>query len=243
MTFLIAEDEALRDLLKGMTVSDNKEATRSVGVWFGQPDPEIRSQQFPFITLDLIDVRPAPERMMSAQQVSPWYFAPEVLADSSNNLFDDWSMFMPIPVDLDYQITTFARQPRHDRQIMAQILQNRLPFKFGALVCRERLAVLEDDAEELNELDEVVAPSPQGENWDATVRRLDVLGIRKRDTTESGKRLFMNAITVRVSSEMKTKFAERLYKKVQVIRGTVVPGGETFTISAEDVTPAEPATT
>jgi hypothetical protein len=224
VTFLIAEDEALRDQLKGMTVSDNKEATRPVGVWFGQPDPEIRQQQFPFLTIDLIDVRPAIERMMSAQQVDPWYFEPQELVDDVENVYDSWSMYMPIPVDLDYQVTTFARQPRHDRQIMAQIFENRLPFKFGSLLCREKVAAQTDEEEV----------------WDATVRRLDVLGIRKRDTTESGKRLFMNAITVRVSSEMKTPFINRLYKKVQVINGTVVPGGESFTITAQDETPSEP---
>jgi hypothetical protein len=34
------------------------------------------------------------------------------------------------------------------------------------------------------------------------MRRLEVMDISKRDVTESGKRLFMNAVTVRVSSEM-----------------------------------------
>lgn len=224
MTFIIAEDEALRDKLKGITVSDNKESNRQVGVWFGQPDPEIRQQQFPFITIDLIDVRPSIERMMSSQQVSPWYLEPEDFAEE--DVYDSWSTYMPIPVDLDYQVTTFARQPRHDRQIMAQLLENRLPFKFGSLVCKEKLT--EETSEQ--------------EVWDATVRRLDVLGVRKRDTTESGKRLFMNAITVRVSSEMRSTFLDRLYKKVQVINGTLVPGGGSFTISAQNETPSEPVT-
>lgn len=224
MTFIIAEDEALRDKLKGITVSDNKESNRQVGVWFGQPDPEIRQQQFPFITIDLIDVRPSIERMMSSQQVNPWYLEPDSFADEE--VYDSWSTYMPIPVDLDYQVTTFARQPRHDRQIMAQLLENRIPFKFGALVCKEKIT--EETSEQ--------------EVWDATVRRLDVLGVRKRDTTESGKRLFMNAITVRVSSEMRSTFLDRLYKKVQVINGTLVPGGGSFTISAQNETPSEPAT-
>jgi len=37
---------------------------------------------------------------------------------------------------------------------------------------------------------------------DGTVRRLDVLQVMKRDQVEQNKRLFMNAITVRVSSEI-----------------------------------------
>ena len=46
MTFLLDEDEAIRDLLLGMTVTDQKaNTTRNVGVWFGQPDQELRDQK------------------------------------------------------------------------------------------------------------------------------------------------------------------------------------------------------
>ena len=37
---------------------------------------------------------------------------------------------------------------------------------------------------------------------DGTVRRLDVMDVAKRDITENQKRLFVNAVTVRVSSEV-----------------------------------------
>ena len=55
MTFLISEDEALRNLLLNMTVTDQKSnATgspqRSVKVYFGQPDQELRDQTYPYIT-------------------------------------------------------------------------------------------------------------------------------------------------------------------------------------------------
>ena len=54
MSFLLSEDEALRNLLKDMTVTDQKSVTeegptRKVGVWFGQPDQEIRNQNYPSI--------------------------------------------------------------------------------------------------------------------------------------------------------------------------------------------------
>lgn len=206
MTFLISEDEALRDRIKGMTVSDDKDANRPVGVWFGQPDPEVRQQSYPFITINLIDVSESTQRAHSAQQVSPWYFEPDEYTDGENT-YDDWSMYMPIPVDLDYQITTFARQPRHDRQIMGQLLGNRLPLRFGSLVVPEKMTGVVEDVEQ----------------WDATVRRLDVLNITKRDTVESGKRMFMNAFTVRVSSEIPTPFLERLYMRVNTINIDYVP--------------------
>lgn len=215
MTFLISEDEALRERLKGMTVSDEKDPDRAVGVWFGQPDPEIRQQAYPFVTLDLINVSESKQRAMSAEQVNPWYFEPEEFT-SGEVEYASWSMYRPIPVDLDYQVTTFARQPRHDRQIMAQLLGKRLPFRFGSLVVREKLTGTVDDVEQ----------------WDATVRRLDLLGVSKRDTTESGKRMFMNVFTVRVSSEVPTPFIERLYQRVNTINISYVPSGVTDTISA-----------
>lgn len=193
MTFLITEDEALRDLLKGMTVTDDKSTSRSVGVWFGQPDTEIRQQQYPFVTIDMIDISEGTERVMNAQYVKPWYLEPTNLS-AQGLTFDDWGMFQPLPMNIDYQVTTFARQPRHDRQIISQILGSRLPFRFGSLVCKEKQV----DTDE----------------WDATVRRLDMIGMAKRDTVESGKRLFMNMYTVRVSSEIPAPFLPKLYKRV-----------------------------
>ena len=167
---LLDEERALRNLLLGITVDDQKNDEqagngRRVGVWYGQPDVEIRNQSFPFITIDFIDISEAKERAHRGMS-SPVYDRPEGAGE-------EWQTDFPIPLNLDYQITTWARQPRHDRQIMAGLLNNRIPLRFGVL-------------------------TPD----DGTVRRLDVLDVSKRDTTENGKRLFKNAITVRVSSEM-----------------------------------------
>ena len=73
MTFLISEDEALRERLLGMTVSDDKNSSRAVGVWFGQPDPEIRQQSFPYVTVNMIDISEARERVMNCEGITPWY--------------------------------------------------------------------------------------------------------------------------------------------------------------------------
>jgi hypothetical protein len=176
----LAEDEALRNHLKGLTVSDqrsdNEGVARPVGVWFGQPDQEIRDQSYPYITIDMIDVAEARERAMRGV-VSPYYLEPELSSD------EGWEIDMPIPINIDYQVTTFARNPRHDRQILSQLMFDKLKLRFGYLL-----------------------PN------DTTVRRLDVLDITKRDTVEAGKRLFMNAITVRVSSEIAQTDAKNIYK-------------------------------
>ena len=171
MTFLLSEDAALLQLLRGITVTDQKSAqestTREVGVWFGVPDQEIRSQSYPYITIDMIDIIRDTTRehrgIVNADYLKPANW------DNSTEFEVDY----PIPVNIDYQITTYARHPRHDREIVAQLMATKLPIRFG---------VLETD--------------------DNTVRRLDVLDVTKRDSVEAGKRLFMNAITVRVSSEI-----------------------------------------
>jgi hypothetical protein len=100
---------------------------------------------------------------------------------------NNWMIHWPIPVNIDYQVTTYARQPRHDRELLAQLMYTRLPLRFG---------ILEPD--------------------DGTVRRLDVLDISKRDVTEQGKRLFVNAFTVRVSSEIAPEIYNQVYKALQV---------------------------
>lgn len=204
MTFLLSEDEALRNKLLGMVVTDQKaaettETTRKVGVWFGQPDQEIRSQSYPYITIDMIDIAEDFARAHRGKAKPSYLNPPDINGDTQ-----DWEINWPIPVNIDYQITTYARQPRHDREILAQLLYTRIPLRF---------ATLEPD--------------------DGTVRRLDVLDIAKRDVTEAGKRLFVNVIRVRVSSEVAPETFNVMYKALQVnvdgITGTRVNGHYPFT--------------
>jgi hypothetical protein len=199
MTFLLSEDEALRNLLKGMVVTDQKSVTeegpqRQVKVYFGQPDQEIRPQTYPYITIDMIDVAEDFARAHRGR-VKPTYIADPATIDGDAE-FDpetqNWDINFPIPVNIDYQITTYARQPRHDREILAQILYTKIPLRFAVL-----------------------------ETNDNTVRRVDVLDISKRDVTEQGKRLFVNAFTVRVSSEIAPELYNKLYKALTLdVTGT-----------------------
>jgi hypothetical protein len=176
MTFLLSEDKALRLNLQGMTVNDQRatgdDVPRQVSVFFGQPDQEIRNQSYPYITIDMIDITRDVQREMRGKVndlvPTATYLAPSDLAEGQG-----WEIDLPIPVNIDYQITSYARQPRHDRELLAQLLYNKLPLRFGQLP-----------------LD------------DGTVRRLEVLDYSKRDITEQAKRLFVNAVTVRVVSEV-----------------------------------------
>jgi hypothetical protein len=167
MPFLLNEDDALKSLLRGLTVIDDKNPARPVGVFYGQPDPEIRQQSYPYMTLDLIDVSEAIERVHRGY--IDLSYAPEG-SDITKSYAGEW----PIPINLDYQVTTYSRQPRHDRQIIAQLMNGPLRMRFATLPVEA----------------------------DNSIRRLDFLGFSKRDTTENGKRLFVNVFNVRVSSEL-----------------------------------------
>lgn len=219
MTFLLSEDNALRDLLKGITVTDQKSdesnvSHRKVEVWFGQPDQELREQRYPYITIDMIDISEDVTRAMRGL-VSPDYLnSPATInGDPWSDEDHSWLINFPIPVNIDYQVTTYCRQPRHDREILAQLMRTRLPLRFG---------VLETD--------------------DNTVRRLDVLDISKRDISEAGKRLFVNAFTVRVSSEIAQTTLDSFYKVKEVHATgkstTRFSPIESFTITEQDVTPS-----
>jgi hypothetical protein len=172
--------------------------TRKVGVWFGQPDQEIRAQSYPYITIDMIDISEDFSRAMRGR-VKPAYLTnPSVIG--TNTAWDtdehNWDINYPIPVNIDYQITSFSRQPRHDRQILAQLLYSKIPLRFAVLDTGPNTVF-------------------------GTTRRLDVLDISKRDITEQGKRLFVNAITVRVSSEIATETFNKMYKVLQLnVTGT-----------------------
>ena len=203
MSFLLDEDEALRNLFKDMVVTDQKSVTedgpqRKVGVWFGQPDQEIRNQSYPYITIDMIDIAEAFDRAHRGKVNPGYYEDPDSITTgvSWDTDLHGKDMDFPVPVNIDYQITTYARQPRHDRQILAQLLYTKIPLRFAVLN---------------------VGPNTQF----GTTRRLDVLDISKRDITEQGKRLFVNAITVRVSSEIAPSTFNKLYKAQELnVTGT-----------------------
>lgn len=190
MTFLLSEDKALRLNLQGMKVHDQRatqdDFPRPVAVFFGQPDQELREQSYPYVTIDMIDIQRDSAREMRAviNQNTPnvAYLAPSDIQEG-----EGWSMELPIPVNIDYQITSYARQPRHDRELLAQLIGQKLPFRFGQL-----------------SLD------------DGTVRRLEVMDYSKRDVTEQAKRLFVNAVTVRVTSEVPQITFQKL-KQVQSV--------------------------
>jgi hypothetical protein len=178
MPIILNEDKALKTAMQGITVSDSGNAVRPVGVWYGQPDMEIRDQVYPYITLDFIGYSEDFERAHRGV-VSMRYYPEGVdtgTVGSDGAGAKQYVTEFPIPVNLDYQITTYARQPRHDRAIMAAMLSgHRIPLRFGRLIVPE----------------------------DNTLRRVEFLGMSKKDTTDqNGKRLFSNVYNIRISAEV-----------------------------------------
>lgn len=173
MPLLLNEDKAIRNHLSGIVVSDDKNPARPVGVWFGQPDLEIRNQSYPYMTIDLIDVVEDSSRSM--QGIMPLPYLPEGWTATQQDVTDKrLESPMPIPLFLDYQVTTYARQPRHDRQIISTIISTKLPYRRGSIEIAE----------------------------DNTRRPVFLTSYLKRDMNEGGKRLFRNIFNLRVFSEM-----------------------------------------
>jgi len=203
--FVLAEDSALKGHLSGITVSDDKNATRPVKVWYGFPDVEVRDQSFPYITIDLIDILPANER-----QTYGFITDTDNLGTVTPDPNYVYTNQIPVAYDLIYQITSFSRHPRHDRSIIYQLM-TKFPSKYS------RLKVY----------------TPDGTGF--TIRSMFVDGFVKRDTVEGetgNRRLLRNVYTVRVVSQMTPDVANavatKLVSTVQVNNTTSsIPSGIT----------------
>lgn len=181
--FIIAEDLALKTHVTGLTVADEKNAARTVKVWFGYPDVEVRDQSFPFITIDLVDIVPANNRQHQGRITDNDYAGR--IAPVANYAY---TYEMPIAYDLVYQVTTYARHPRHDRAIMSQVL-TKFPSKYGKLAVPNELGT------------------------ETGYRSMFLDGFVKRDAVDGetgNRRLLRNMLTVRVVSEMTPSVADAL---------------------------------
>jgi hypothetical protein len=188
MTFILAEEAALKEFVKGVTVSDKANPSRPVKVWFGYPDVELTTQDYPFVTIELLDVVPAKDR-----QTSGYMYDDDNRGTVAPQEDVVYGYSMPLPYDLLYQITSYARDPRHDRAIIMQFLQKKFPSQTGSLAVP-------------NELGTEIA-----------YRHMFLDGFLKRDTIEEGRRLFRNTFTVRVISEMTPENADNAFAITQTV--------------------------
>lgn len=197
--WLLREDKALKASLGGLTVSDANNASRPVGVWFSQPDPEARNQKYPYITIDMIDVVEYTPAIMSQYGMTAEYnylLAQLPTYDTNTQEWGDLTTGTLLPMLLIYQVSTWARHPRHDRQLLQQLSKGAMHPRFAQVTCD-----------------------------DNTVRRVIVRGMTKRDTTdEKQKRLFRNIWTVAMVSEM---FGDEVNLTQRVSQVIINPGTPT----------------
>lgn len=175
MTFLLAEDAALKTLLSGIVVSDEKSATRAVNVWFGFPDVEIREQVYPFVTIDLLSVSASSDRQTAGVLYDSDYQGTVAATTNVSYAYE-----IPVAYDLIYQVTSYSRHPRHDRSIIFQLNQ-KFPGMRGHL------------------------PVPNALGTATANRHLFLESFYKNDRAEGehgNKRLLKNVYTIRVVSEM-----------------------------------------
>ena len=208
--FLLAEDEALKTRFTGLTVSDDRDASRDVQVFFRYPEGETE-RLYPFITIELIDVVHARNRQQS------------VVNQYGYKEGDDWAENNPavvsyypsqgqitvpsslaylktteyVPVDILYQVSTFTRSALHDRQLTAKMLYDVVPFRYNS----------------------IYIPA------DNTSRRLDLLDWTTADLLdpEAGyrKRIFRKVYTLQMSAELPTSTFKGI-KQVTRINTTLV---------------------
>lgn len=184
--FLLAEDEALKQRLSTLTVTDDRNAQRPVQVFFRYPEGETE-KHYPFITIELMDITHARNRQHSEVSLYAHYedspasltYWPSTAASIgivAGQEFLKTNEF--IPVDILYQVSTYCRSAQHDRQLSAQMLTTVTPFRFGSLV------IAADD----------------------TSRRLEMLDWANADLLdqESGyrKRTFRKVYTLQMTSEL-----------------------------------------
>jgi hypothetical protein len=173
LTFILAEDTALKSLLQGISVVDEKSISRPVKVWFGFPDVEVRAQDYPYMTIELLDVSPSNERQHSGFLYDNDFRGTIAPVEGVSYEYE-----YPVAYDLIYQVTSYARHPRHDRAIIYQFLNEKVPHKFGQIAIPNELGT------------------------ETSYRHIFLDGFIKRDLIEEGRRLLRNVFTVRVVSEM-----------------------------------------
>lgn len=210
--FLLAEDAAVKARFSTITVSDDRNGTRPVSVFFRYPDGETE-KHYPFITVELIDLVHDRSRQLSETE---YYYYGDNSSASVNNTIDYYPSEMTtsdlndligspnslvkidsfVPVTLIYQISTYTRSALHDRQLTSKILRRVAPFRRGFIEVPE----------------------------DGTIRRFDLMGWTSADLLdqEAGyrKRIFRKVYTLQMNAEIPTSDAQAV-KQVTTVVGTI----------------------
>jgi len=197
--FIRAEDAAIKRRISNIPVTDDRKSQRICDVFFRYPH-DVTEKAYPFLTIDLLNVTHASERQESETQYYttndtygmtdeqgyryrndltyyPSTYTHEQLdAMTAKKTFISTDSF--IPVDLLYQVTSYARSQDHDRQITALMLRRISPFRRGFIDIPE----------------------------DGTIRRFDLLNWSTSNLLDQEsaytKRIFRKVFTLRINAEI-----------------------------------------
>jgi len=206
--WLIAEDDAIKRYVNDLRVMDDTSGAggRKVETWFRLPEQEQRERTYPYIVIDLVDIREANERaQVNRIKVSTMHYSPpdplpaEVVGKTI-------TADRPVPVDIIYQIMSVARSARHDRQLQAA-LWRKFPGKWGAL------HVPNDDTARTMQLLERTS------TW---------------DVDEYGKRTFRTMYTVSVASELWPTVVKQVQNLTEINIGIEFSGDPSLVLSNLD---------
>jgi hypothetical protein len=202
--FLFAEDAALKLRFSNIFVNDDRDNSRPLNVFFRYPEKETE-KYYPFITLERVAIAHATNRQESERfyyytgdssypRSEFSYFPSELNPTEVAALANGGRLRKeaPVPVNITYLVTTYARNPIHDVQITATMLRSIIPFRRGFIEIPE----------------------------DGTVRRLDLLQWQQSDITdqEAGqrKRIFRKVFTLVMNAEIPTSELSAVFAVDQV---------------------------
>jgi hypothetical protein len=224
--FTLAEDAALKQRLATLYVSDDRDMQRPLQVFFRYPEAETE-KHYPFATIELLDIAYARDRQESERRYyytnvagasapplyssndssSLTYFPSEMNASDMQEYWsgDETYLYTDqlVPVNLMYQVSTYCRSQRHDRELTAALLRYVFPFRRGFIEIPE----------------------------DGTIRRCDILDWRSADLLdqESGykKRIFRKVVTVQINAEIPQSDLVSV-KRVLSVNGSL---GDNYSVS------------
>jgi len=197
--FIRAEDAAIKRRIANIPVTDDRKSQRICDVFFRYPH-DVTEKSYPFLTIDLLNINHATDRQqsettyynvsdtsrMTAAQAA-WYrddlaYYPSTYTHDQLDALTPAGSFMStdsfVPVDLMYQVTSYARSQDHDRQITNTMLRRITPFRRGFIDIPE----------------------------DGTIRRLDLLNWSSSNLLDVEaaytKRIFRKVFTLRMNAEI-----------------------------------------